>query len=79
MVKTGVSWGRIRKDGKSSRAESQVRKWDKEAGHEKYESTITHTEPAGEGARGKIYEYEKERANFLRNAGELDPHKNQRP
>ena len=31
-VKTGVSGGRIRKDMKSSRAESQVRKWNKSEG-----------------------------------------------
>ena len=80
MVKTGVSGGRVRKDGKSSRAESQVRKWNKEAGHEKDESTITHTEPAGEGASGKIYEYEKNRAKYLHNKGQLsDDYYHKRP
>lgn len=73
MVKTGVSGGAVRKgDGKSIRAESQVRKWNKEAGYEKYESTITHTEPAGENARRKIYDYEKKRAKYLHDNGQLN-------
>ena len=69
-VKTGVSGGRVRNDDKSYRAEQQVRKWNKEAGYEKYESEITHTEPAGEGARDRILEYEKARAKVLKD--ELD-------
>ena len=73
VVKTGVSGGAVRKgDGKSIRAESQVRKWNKEAGYEKYESTITHTEPAGENARRKIYDYEKKRAKYLHDNGQLN-------
>ena len=78
-VKTGVSSGRIRKDGKSSRAESQVRKWNEEAGYEKYESKIYHKEPAGENARDKIYKIEKERARELRDNKELDKRLHQRP
>jgi len=70
-VKTGVSGGRIRKDGKSYRAESQVRQWNKDAGYDRYESTITHIEPEGKNARGRIYEYEKNRANELRKKGLL--------
>ena len=53
-MKTGVSSGRIRSDGKSYRAEQQVRKWNKEAGYEKYESEITYKVPEGPGARDKI-------------------------
>lgn len=80
VVKTGVSGRPVRKgDGKSIRAESQVRKWNKEAGYEKYESTITHMEPAGEGARGKIYKYEQERALELHKKGQLDSKKHIRP
>ena len=60
VVKTGVSGGRIRKDGKSSRAEQQVRKWNREENTTKYESNITNIEPDGEGAREKIYNYEKQ-------------------
>ena len=77
VVKTGVSGGRIRKDGKSSRAESQVRKWNKEEGEGTYRSEITHQEPAGEGARERILEYERKRADELRK--ELDPDKHQKP
>lgn len=63
IVKTGVSGGKIRKDGeKSYRAEQQVRKWNKSEGGDIYESQITHREPAGEGARDKILQYEKDRA-----------------
>ena len=54
------------KNGKSARAESQVRKWNKEAGKDLYESKITHKEPAVEGSRERILEYEKDRANQLR-------------
>ena len=73
VVKTGVSGGRIRKDGKSSRAEQQVRKWNREENTTKYESNITNIEPDGEGAREKIYNYEKQRAKQLKN--QLDKHK----
>ena len=77
VAKTGVSGGKIRKDGKSYRAEQQVRKWNREAGKEKYESVITHNEPAGEGARDKILEYEKKRAKELE--GQLEEDKHKRP
>lgn len=79
IVKTGVSGGKIRKDGKSYRAERQVRKWNKEEGEGKYESTITHEEPAGEGARDKILEYEKQRANELKKLEQLNEGKHQIP
>ena len=78
-VKTGVSGGKIRKDGKSYRAEQQVRKWNKQEGGDIYKSEITHKEPAGEGAREKILEYERERAKKLKDAGELDPRKHIKP
>jgi len=80
VVKTGVSGGKVRKDGKSYRAEQQVRKWNKEEGGDFYESQITHTEPAGEGARDKILKYEKDRADYLRQQGLLkNSPKHQRP
>ena len=80
VVKTGVSGGKIRKDGKSARAESQVRKWNKKEKTNKYKSKITHKEPAGENARDKILKYEKQRAGELREAGHLkDQTKHQRP
>lgn len=57
-MKTGISGSKIRKnDGKSYRAEQQVRKWNKAEG--KYGSIITHQEPAGESARDNILKYEK--------------------
>lgn len=79
VVKTGISGGKIRKDGKSYRAEQQVRKWNKEEGGYIYESEITHQEPAGAGARDKILKYEKDRANTLYNKEELDENKHKRP
>ena len=69
IFKTGVSSGKIRKDGKSYRAESQVRKWNRLAGEDRYESVITHKEPAGKNAREKIYNYERERADKLKKQG----------
>ena len=77
VVKTGVSGGKILKNGKSARAESQVRKWNKEAEKDIYKSEVTHKEPEGTGSRERILEYEKERANKLRD--ELDPEKHKRP
>ena len=75
VVKTGVSGGPIRKaDGKSYRAESQVRKWNAEEGYEGYEryiSVITHNEPQGLNARGKIYKYERTHTDELKAKGYL--------
>ena len=72
VAKTGVSGTGTRKsDGKSKRAEKQVREWNKEVGYEKYESTITHEEPTGEGARDYILKYEEQRSKYLREKGEL--------
>ena len=72
VVKTGVSGGKVRGDGKSYRAEQQVRKWNAEAERSKYESVITHTEPEGVGARDRILDYEKRRADYLRQHNQLD-------
>lgn len=65
-MKTGISGGRIRQDGKSSRAEAQVRKWNTEAGGDVYESEITKKFPEGKGARENALRYEEERAAELR-------------
>ena len=54
-----------------------VRKWNKEEGEGTYRSEITHQEPAGEGSRERILEYERKRADELRK--ELDPDKHQKP
>ena len=70
-VKTGVSGGPIRKDGKSVRAESQVRKWNEREGYERYESVIYYYEPEGPGARGRIYNVERKRANMYKKRGYL--------
>ena len=56
-----------------------VRKWNKKEGEGTYRSEITHQEPAGEGSRERILEYEKSRAKELRERGELDPNKHQKP
>ena len=79
VVKTGVSVGKVRGDGKSYRAEQQVRKWNAEEGRSKYRSVITHTEPEGVGARDRILDYEKHRANYLRQHNQLDKEKHIRP
>ena len=79
VVKTGVSGGRITKEGKSYRGESQARKWNREGGTDKYESKITHKEPEGEGAREQILEYEKNHAEELKSLNQLDPEKHIRP
>ena len=79
IVKTGISGGKIRKDGKSCRAEQQVHKWNKEEGEGKYKSTITKNVPEGEGARDEILKYEKNRANELRRKQQLDINKHIKP
>ena len=49
----------------------------KAIGYEKYHSTITHEEPAAEGARRKILDYEKKRADQVRS--QLDEARYKRP
>jgi hypothetical protein len=78
IVKVGVSGGPIRKDGKSVRAETQVRKWNKQEGAGTYRSEITHIEPEGKGARAKILKYEKDRSNKYRKDLQTD-NKHKRP
>ena len=78
IVKIGVSGGKVLKNGKSVRAETQVRKWNKEARKEKYESRITHNEPEGNGARRRILEYEDDRSNKYREDLQTD-NKHKRP
>jgi len=57
-----------------------VRKWNRQAGEDRYESYITHEIPAGKNARDKIYDYERERANTLKRQGQLtDEYKHKRP
>ena len=79
IVKTGVSGGKIRKDGKSYRAEKQVRKWNKKENTDKYESVITKKIPKGKGARDEILKYERKRAFELHQKGELEKDKHIRP
>ncbi|EGH8508800.1 hypothetical protein IFE76_002526 [Salmonella enterica] len=78
VVKTGISGGRIRKDGKSSRAEKQVRDGNNEPGNEgRYESDVVHHEPAGPGAREKALDWEKQNADKHRPT--LDPERHKTP
>lgn len=53
------------------RAESQVRRWNKESKDGVFQSVITKKIPEGEGARRKILQYERDRAIELRNKGML--------
>jgi len=77
VVKTGISGGKVNKNGKSYRAQSQVNKLNKKNGFEKYDSRIVDEVPAGPGARDKILRKEKENADRLRT--ELDPDIHKRP
>ena len=76
-MKTGVSSGRIRKDGKSYRGESQARNWNKREKTSKYKSEIYIKKPAGPGVRKEILEIEKKRAIKIKK--ELDRNKHKRP
>lgn len=72
VLKVGISGGKIRQDGKSYRAESQVRKWDAlTKGKRKHESEIIAKIPCGKGARAKALALEKTTANSLRKSGLL--------
>lgn len=77
IVKTGISSGKIGVNGKSARAERQVRKWAKEKdefGNLKCancESTIIGEIPAGAGARQRALDIESSNAQGLRDAGQL--------
>ena len=77
VVKTGISSGKISKQGKSYRATKQVNKWNKSEGKDKYDSRVIQKIPSGKGARNKALDAEKENANKHRN--ELDPNKHKRP
>jgi hypothetical protein len=79
VVKTGTSGGKTTKDGKSSyRGNNQANKWNKqESTPDRYKSVVTNNIPAGKGARAKALEYEKNRANEVRN--QLDPQKHKLP
>jgi hypothetical protein len=74
VVKTGVSGGKVAKNGKSYRATSQVNKWNKAEGAGKYSSRIVKSIPRGPGARAKILQAERVHAQKLIQSGHLvDP------
>ena len=66
VVKTGISGGKKTKAGKSYRANSQVNRWNKEAGHKKFDSEVVQDFPAGPNARDKALDAEKTNAEKLR-------------
>jgi len=77
VVKTGVSGGKIAKNGKSLRAEAQVRKWNRKEGANKYGSRVVKKIPPGPGARTKAMAAEVVEANKHRQT--LDRSKHKRP
>ncbi len=76
VVKTGVSSGRIRKDKKSSRAEKQARDWNKDKNDPRapYSTDVVKKIDSGEGARGKILDWEVENADLHRETLQIDKH-----
>jgi hypothetical protein len=78
VVKTGTSGGKETQAGESYRGNSQANKWNKQEGTPgKYKSETTNRVPAGQGARQKALDYEKNRANEVRT--QLDPDKHKLP
>ena len=72
VAKTGVSGGKLNRNGTSGRAISQVNKWNKTAGFKKYNSRVVVKNIPG---RQSILSWEKLNANRLRNLGhKLDRH-----
>ena len=60
-VKVGISGGKVAKNGKSYRAQKQVRSFNKtDLEKREFDSEIIDNVPAGEGARSKALEKEKE-------------------
>ncbi len=78
-VKTGISGGKISKEGKSYRATNQVNRWNREAGCQKFDSKITEEIPAGPGARDEALKLEKKNADRLRRQQELEQKYHKRP
>jgi RHS repeat-associated protein len=78
VVKTGASGGKETKTGQSYRGNSQANKWNKQEGTPgKYQSKTTNRVTPGAGARQKALDYEKARANQVRD--QLDPRKHKKP
>ena len=78
VVKTGTSSSKQTKTGESYRGNSQANKWNKQEGTPgRYKSETTNRVPAGQGARQKALDYEKARANQVRD--QLDPEKHKIP
>lgn len=78
-VKTGISSGKKTKAGKSYRANSQVNRWNRQAGKQKFDSRVVEDVPAGPNARQKALNAERANAQKLRNQGEIDPQYHKRP
>ena len=81
VVKVGISGGPKTHNGtRSSRATSQVNKWNKEAGYERYEAEIIEDIPAGPNARDNALTKEKDYAKSFIDQGQLNNlEKHQRP
>lgn len=81
IVKTGTSGGKLNQDGSSKRGNQQANKWNKnENSPGKYKATVTNKVPEGKGARQKALDYEKKRAEQLREQNQLqDRDKHKRP
>lgn len=65
-VKTGISGQSLNKNGTSPRANSQVNKWNKEAGYEKYSATVVETNMPD---RSTALEWERNNTNRLAQEG----------
>ena len=80
VVKTGISGGKVSKQGKSYRATRQVNKWNKEEGAGTHDSRIVQEFPKGPGAREAALQAEEENAQRLRKQNQLkDPQKHKKP
>ncbi|WP_260443651.1 hypothetical protein [Listeria immobilis] len=77
VVKVGISAGRLNKNGSSRRANKQVRKWNKQAGYEKYKSRVVQKKLKG---RSKALRWEQGHVNrvYLKKA-KLNKHRRPTP
>lgn len=60
-MKTGISGQKLNKNGTSPRANSQVNKWNKNAGTNKYEARVVKSKMRN---RQQALEWEKKNAHF---------------
>jgi RHS repeat-associated protein len=77
--KTGISGGKVDKNGNPYRANKQANAWNKKDGKGTWKVEVVSKTKSGAGARAKALAKEKKDADALRKAKKLDEKKHKRP